>query len=301
MIAHPHLAHLHPALMPPVPALTPPSTALSPPSYILSPPDHESIVHACPHPQTLSCTRGPRRSCAIPSFMRRPRRSRAVLLVCAVFLIRSVSLIRAIPVIHAPSPSFTHGPRHACAVPVMHARSPSCTRGPVVHAWSRCSHVVPLFTRGHIVHAWSPSFTRSPRRARTVPIVHAWSPSFMCGWAVPSFMMRRPPGMNASPDSFVGHRKGKGVKPNNSVQAHQDRELKWISTMTSSDAAQAQKSKKIRKLLVEGVPSSMRYLVWAHISNSSSKKMPNVYAQLCKQRPAFAHDIERDVELYVYH
>ena len=239
--------------------------------------------HPVVHAPSPSFTRGPPRLRRLPHSFRLPHT-------------RHPRHSRAIPVIHTWSPSCMRGPRHARAVPVVHARSPSCTRGPVVHAWSRCSHVVPLFTRGHIVHAWSPSFTRSPRRARTVPIVHAWSPSFMCGWAVPSFMMRRPPGMNASPDSFVGHRKGKGVKPNNSVQAHQDRELKWISTMTSSDAAQARKSKKIRNLLVEGMPSSMRYLVWAHISNSGSKKMPNVYAQLCKRRPALAHDIERDVE-----
>ena len=103
--------------------------------------------------------------------------------------------------------------------------------------------------------------------------------------------------MNSSGDSFP--RKSKGPEGNTSVQAHRDRELKWISTMNSSDPSQAKKSKKIKKLLIEGVPSSVRYLVWAHISNSGSKKMPNVYMQLSKRRPAMAQDIERDVELYV--
>jgi hypothetical protein len=99
--------------------------------------------------------------------------------------------------------------------------------------------------------------------------------------------------MNSSPDSFS--RRSKGPEANTSVQAHRDRELRWISTMNSSDPAQAKKSKKIKRLLIEGVPSSVRYLVWAHISNSGSKKMPNVYTQLSKRRPAMAQDIEQDV------
>lgn len=92
--------------------------------------------------------------------------------------------------------------------------------------------------------------------------------------------------------------KSRGPEANLSVQAHRDRELKWMSTINSSDPAQAKKSKKIKKLLIEGVPSSVRYLVWAHISNSGSKKMANVYTQLSKRRPMMAQDIERDVELY---
>jgi hypothetical protein len=70
-----------------------------------------------------------------------------------------------------------------------------------------------------------------------------------------------------------------------------------MSTINSTDSAQAKKSKKIKKLLVEGVPSSVRFLVWAHISNSGSKKMPNVYAQLSKRRPPMAEEIERHVQL----
>ena len=102
--------------------------------------------------------------------------------------------------------------------------------------------------------------------------------------------------LNSSGDSFS--RKNKGAETSTSVQAHRDRELKWISTMNSSDPAQAKRSKKIKKLLIDGVPSSVRYLVWAHISNSGSKKMPNVYTQLSKRSPVMAQDIERDVEVY---
>lgn len=95
----------------------------------------------------------------------------------------------------------------------------------------------------------------------------------------------------------VTSRKGRGVDPNQSIQAHRERESKWISLINSTDSAQAKKNKKIKKLLVEGVPASVRYLVWAHISHSSSKKMPNVYLQLSKRRPPMAEDIERDAQM----
>ncbi|KIJ28878.1 hypothetical protein M422DRAFT_189175 [Sphaerobolus stellatus SS14] len=104
----------------------------------------------------------------------------------------------------------------------------------------------------------------------------------------------RTPGPNGSfPEPL---RKGKGVE-SLSVRAHRERELRWVSTINSTDSAQAKRNKKIRKLLTEGVPSSVRYMVWAHVSNSGSRKLPGVYAQLSKRRPAVAEDIERDVEI----
>jgi hypothetical protein len=45
------------------------------------------------------------------------------------------------------------------------------------------------------------------------------------------------------------------------VEAHRARELKWISAMMSTPPSHARKSKKIRKLLQEGVPASVRYQV----------------------------------------
>ncbi|KAF8587478.1 RabGAP/TBC [Ramaria rubella] len=117
------------------------------------------------------------------------------------------------------------------------------------------------------------------------------------------FELVRPAAVQLSPemareyDSGADHRDALSVRTDmhadsSSVfsEAHRDREPKWISTMNSNDAAQARRSKKIKKLLVEGVPSSVRYLVWAHISNSGSKKMANVL------RPPMAPEIERDVE-----
>jgi hypothetical protein len=41
-----------------------------------------------------------------------------------------------------------------------------------------------------------------------------------------------------------------------SVEAHRARELRWISAMSMKPPLQARKGKKIRKLLLEGVPAS---------------------------------------------
>ncbi|KAF7798221.1 hypothetical protein EIP86_009438 [Pleurotus ostreatoroseus] len=80
------------------------------------------------------------------------------------------------------------------------------------------------------------------------------------------------------------------------VEAHRQRELRWISMMASVPASQARKNKKVRKLLWEGVPASVRYLVWAHLTDSKAKRMEGLYAKLVKRErvPASA-SIERDV------
>ncbi|GJJ08912.1 hypothetical protein Clacol_003132 [Clathrus columnatus] len=103
-------------------------------------------------------------------------------------------------------------------------------------------------------------------------------------------------GMASSLSLESSSKRNKAQDPNITVQAHRDRELKWVALISSTDAAQARKSKKIKKLLLEGVPSSVRYLVWAHIINSGSKKIANVYAQLSKRRPLVADQIVRDVQ-----
>lgn len=106
-------------------------------------------------------------------------------------------------------------------------------------------------------------------------------------------------GMTSSASLDSATKRNKGHDPNLVVQAHRDRELKWISLINSTDPAQARKNKKVKKLLLEGVPSSVRYLVWAHVINSGSKKIANVYGRLSKRRPPFASEIERDVREYV--
>lgn len=80
-----------------------------------------------------------------------------------------------------------------------------------------------------------------------------------------------------------------------SMDAHRQRELKWMALISSIPAAQAKKSKKVKKLIMEGVPSSVRYLVWAHLTDSKARGMPGLYGQLAKRDkvPVF-DDIERD-------
>ncbi|KAJ7168256.1 RabGAP TBC [Mycena crocata] len=83
-----------------------------------------------------------------------------------------------------------------------------------------------------------------------------------------------------------------------SIDAHRQRELKWVSLMGIVPPAQAKKSKKVKKLLMDGsVPSSVRFLVWSHLTDGKAKGIPGVYAQLGKRArvPALA-DIERDVQ-----
>lgn len=85
------------------------------------------------------------------------------------------------------------------------------------------------------------------------------------------------------------------VESAESIDAHRQRELKWMSLFPIVPPSQARKNKKIRKLLQEGVPSSVRYLVWCHLTDSKARALPGVYAKLGKRPPvpAFA-EIEKD-------
>ena len=80
-----------------------------------------------------------------------------------------------------------------------------------------------------------------------------------------------------------------------SIDAHRQRELKWMALFPAVPPSQARKNKKVRKLLQDGVPSSVRYLVWCHLTDSKARALPGVYAKLGKRPavPAFA-EIERD-------
>lgn len=81
------------------------------------------------------------------------------------------------------------------------------------------------------------------------------------------------------------------------IEAHRQRELRWISAMSAIPPSQARKSKKIKKLIHEGVPASVRYLVWAHLTDSKGKRMDGLYRRLCERDKVAAHaEIERDIE-----
>ncbi|KAI9452123.1 TBC-domain-containing protein [Lactarius psammicola] len=85
--------------------------------------------------------------------------------------------------------------------------------------------------------------------------------------------------------------------PTGAVEAHRALELKWIAAMAGTPSPHARKNKKIRRLLQEGVPASVRYQVWAHLADSRAKRIEGLYAQLGERErvPAFA-DIQRHAQ-----
>ncbi|KDQ49278.1 hypothetical protein JAAARDRAFT_88790, partial [Jaapia argillacea MUCL 33604] len=64
------------------------------------------------------------------------------------------------------------------------------------------------------------------------------------------------------------------------IEAHRQRELKCTSIMSSTPPSQARKSKKVKKLLIEGVPASVRSNVWQHLTDSQGERMDGLYTQL---------------------
>ena len=85
--------------------------------------------------------------------------------------------------------------------------------------------------------------------------------------------------------------------PTATVEAHRALELKWIAAMAATPSGLARKNKKIRRLLLEGVPASVRYQVWAHLADSRARRVEGLYAQLGERGrvPAFA-TIQRDAQ-----
>ncbi|KAI0363127.1 RabGAP/TBC [Pilatotrama ljubarskyi] len=118
------------------------------------------------------------------------------------------------------------------------------------------------------------------------------------------FLRADSPAMSTASGSSHHRRQGdlspSELKPpkesNSEMEAHRQRELRWVSAMGSIPASQARKSKKIRKLLLEGVPASVRYQVWATLTDSKGKRMDGLYQRLAQREkvPAFP-EIERDI------
>lgn len=85
-----------------------------------------------------------------------------------------------------------------------------------------------------------------------------------------------------------------------SAEAHRQREQKWMTLISSTPPSQARKSKKVRKLLGEGVPSSVRYPVWSYLADGKNRCVPGVYQQLLgskekREKVSALKEIERDV------
>jgi len=88
------------------------------------------------------------------------------------------------------------------------------------------------------------------------------------------------------------------LSASSSMDAHRQRELKWMNLMQTNEASQARKSKKVRKLVVDGVPSSVRYLVWSHLTDGKARYVAGVYGKLGNRgKVASSAEIERDIKV----
>jgi TBC1 domain family member 10 len=100
-------------------------------------------------------------------------------------------------------------------------------------------------------------------------------------------------------EQFDGGSVSPAAESPTAAEAHRQRELRWVSLMSSTPAGQARKNKKIKKLLLEGVPASVRHLVWANLAHSKANRMDGFYARLVERgRVSASDDIERDARKY---
>ncbi|KAH9828948.1 RabGAP/TBC [Rhodofomes roseus] len=107
--------------------------------------------------------------------------------------------------------------------------------------------------------------------------------------------LRRP-----STDTFGGDRVAK-VTDAAEIEAHRQREQRWIAALSSTTPSQARKTKRMRKLVHEGVPASVRYRVWALLTDSKAKRMEGLYARLGqRERIAYISSIEQDAQ-HIFH
>ncbi|KAG8772414.1 hypothetical protein FRC12_003088 [Ceratobasidium sp. 428] len=81
------------------------------------------------------------------------------------------------------------------------------------------------------------------------------------------------------------------------IAAHVSREQRWISAMQTIPSSSVRKNKKIKKLLLEGVPASVRGVVWLYLTDSQARRMAGLYSQLGKRGKAAATpEILKDLE-----
>ncbi|KAL0959414.1 hypothetical protein HGRIS_014662 [Hohenbuehelia grisea] len=108
------------------------------------------------------------------------------------------------------------------------------------------------------------------------------------------------PVIRSSPRSG-GEGSGGSGSESASMDAHRQRELKWMALLgTGMTASQARKSKKVKRLLLDGVPASVRYLVWSHLTDGKTRNVKGVYERLVSRgRVPASVAIERDAKAYL--
>lgn len=86
----------------------------------------------------------------------------------------------------------------------------------------------------------------------------------------------------------------------------EDREAvgKWNQILAENDLAGAKKSRKVRKLVQAGIPSSVRGKVWLFLANAGVRRRPGLFENLCrtsqeakgkKGKEALYESIDKDV------
>ena len=108
--------------------------------------------------------------------------------------------------------------------------------------------------------------------------------------------LRSPNGQPPAADSLANFRNASAIQMA-SIEAHRLREQKWMTLISTVPSSQARKSKKVKKLLLEGVPSSVRSRVWGHITDSKARRMEGLFDQLVKKASQqHVAMIEQDIE-----
>ncbi|KAG8815446.1 hypothetical protein FRC17_000708 [Serendipita sp. 399] len=115
--------------------------------------------------------------------------------------------------------------------------------------------------------------------------------------ALASTSQVRPPHTNASSKDSLSYDLTPAAMQGALIEAHRVREQKWMGLISSTPSSQARKSKKVKRLILEGVPSSVRGRVWDHVTDSRARRMEGLFSQLVKKAPKqIIPIIEQDVE-----
>lgn len=106
----------------------------------------------------------------------------------------------------------------------------------------------------------------SPARARIPAAPTPYTPTTLLARSTTSLSHFSPP----TPSSAEGSGK-------NALDEYRAREAKWIAALSSMTPAQIRKSKKMRGLVQNGIPSSVRGKVWAYLAESERFVEPGLF------------------------
>ncbi|CAG8469014.1 1797_t:CDS:10 [Ambispora leptoticha] len=80
------------------------------------------------------------------------------------------------------------------------------------------------------------------------------------------------------------------------IRLYREHEIKWLNIITTMDTATARKSRRIKKLVRQGIPESVRGKAWQFMAGADKFRKPNVYEVLRKREKLPIYDvIERDI------